>query len=125
MLRWWALIKILTVSEESFYHRRKSPSQTAEVAKMQIASQEMWGGPKRNTVSSDPPVVKAYMGKIPRDTEKGVEFTTTVKTDSYHPVWAFWSEREGKREGVWVEDGYAKIKVSTTFCNQLDDQEIL
>jgi hypothetical protein len=29
----------LTVTEESFYHRRKLPSQTPEVAKMQIASQ--------------------------------------------------------------------------------------
>jgi hypothetical protein len=118
------LLENLTVNEEPFYHRRKSPSQTAEVAKLQIASQEMWGGPKRNTVSSDPPVVKAYMGKLPRETEKGIEFTTAVETDSYHPVWAFWSEREGKREGVWVEGGYAKIKVSTTFCNQLDDEEI-
>jgi hypothetical protein len=109
------------VSEESFYYRKKSSSQTSEVARMQIASNEMWGGPKRNYVSSDEPVVNAYVGKIPRKTEKGIEFTTAIKPDSYHPALAEWSIREGEREGVWVEDGYAKIKVCITFCNQLDD----
>jgi hypothetical protein len=115
------LLERLTVNEEPFYHRRKSPSQTAEVAKLQIASQEMWGGPKRNHVSSEEPVVNAFVGEIPRETEKGIEFTTPVKPDSYHPALVEWSIREGAREGVWVEDGYAKIKVSITFCNQLDD----
>lgn len=89
---------------------------------MQIASQEMWGGPKRNHVSSDKPVINAWVGKIPREREKGIEFTTLVEPNSGgHPVWAEWSIREGEREGVWVEDEYAKIKVSITFCNQLDD----
>jgi hypothetical protein len=67
------------VSEESFYYRKKSSSQTSEVARMQIASNEMWGGPKRNYVSSDEPVVNAYVGEIPRKTEKGIEFTTAIK----------------------------------------------
>jgi hypothetical protein len=41
-----------------------------------------------------------------------VEFTTEVETDSFHPVFAYWS---GNREGVRNEDGYAKIKVTITF----------
>jgi hypothetical protein len=109
------------VTEAPYYHRKKSPTQTNEVAKMQIASQEMWGGPKGNHVSSDAPVVQAWVGKISKNKDKGIEFTTVIEPDGYHPALAEWSEREGKREGVWVEDGYAKIKVSITDCNQLDD----
>jgi hypothetical protein len=121
MLQFCGLLGNLTVNEEPLYHRKKSPSQTAEVAKLQIASQEMWGGPKRNYVSSDEPVVNAWVGAISRETDKGIEFTTAVNPDSYHPALVEWSVREGPRAGVWVEDGYAKIKVSITFCNQLDD----
>jgi hypothetical protein len=33
------------------------------------------------------------------------------------PAFVFWS---GEREGVRNEDGYAKISVSITFCNQLE-----
>jgi hypothetical protein len=34
------------------------------------------------------------------------------------PGLAYWS---GEREGVRNEDGYAKIRVRITFCNQLDE----
>jgi hypothetical protein len=49
--------------------------------------------------------------------QRGIEFTTAVPPDPYHPAFVFWS---GEREGVRNEDGYAKISVSITFCNQLE-----
>jgi hypothetical protein len=106
------------VTEIPYYHRKKSTTQTDKVADMQEESQEMWGGPKGNHLSNDDPIVKAYVGKLSRHRDKGVEFTTIVKPDGYHPSSVEWSVREGPREGVWVEGGYAKIKISTTYCNQ-------
>jgi hypothetical protein len=111
------------VTERQIYHREKSSSQTADVARKQIASQELWGGPPRNYLGSDIPKVKAYWNRLPllsdRQTQmSGIEFTTTVEVDSYHPKFAYWS---GDREGVRNEDGYAKIKVTITFCNQFDE----
>lgn len=50
--------------------------------------------------------------------ESGIEFTTLVEVDSYHPKFAYWS---GDREGVRNEDGYAKIKVTITYCNQFEE----
>ena len=50
--------------------------------------------------------------------ENGIEFTTLVEVDSYHPHFVYWS---GDREGVRNEDGYAKIKVTITFGNQFDE----
>ncbi len=112
------------MTEEPIYHRWKSDSQTAEDARKQIASQEMWGGPTRNYMPSDLPRVKAYTDELPviRNLgikRAGIEFTTEVTPDSStRPGLAYWS---GEREGVRNEDGYAKIKVRTTFCNQLDE----
>jgi hypothetical protein len=99
------------------YHRKQTD---VETAKKQIASQEIWGGPCRNYMGSDIPKVKAYVNELPfmsdgKTKTTGIEFTTMVKPDSYHPVFAYWS---GEREGVRNEDGYAKIKVTITFCNQ-------
>jgi hypothetical protein len=110
------------VTVGQIYHREKSSSQTADVAKQQIASQEMWGGPPRNYVGSDIPKVKAYWNHLPllndRQTKQsGIEFTTLVEVDSYHPKFALWS---GDREGVRNEDGYAKIDVRITYCNQVN-----
>jgi hypothetical protein len=110
------------VTERQIYHREKSSSQTADVARQQIASQELWGGPPRNYLGSDIPKVKAYWNRLPllndlQTQMSGIEFTTIVEVDSYHPKFAYWS---GDREGVRNEDGYAKIKVTITFCNQFD-----
>ncbi len=37
---------------------------------------------------------------------------------------AYWSinpnDPTTEREGLWNEDGYAKIKVKITYCNQFD-----
>jgi hypothetical protein len=112
------------VTERQIYHRKQSrQAEDVETARKQIASQELWGGPPRNYMGSDIPKVKAYWNRLPllsdRQTqESGIEFTTLVAVDSYHPKFAYWS---GDREGVRNEDGYAKIKVTITFCNQFDE----
>ncbi len=42
----------------------------------------------------------------------------------YHPHFAYWSidpnDLTTKREGLWNEDGYAKIKVTITYRNQFN-----
>jgi hypothetical protein len=115
------------VTERQVYHRKQSrqPDDVA-TAKAQIASQELWGGPPRNYLGSDIPKVKAYHNQLPllndRQTQQsGIEFTTMVEVDSYHPKFAYWS---GERDGVRNEDGYAKIKVTIVFCNQFDEDYI-
>jgi hypothetical protein len=110
------------VTGEPIYHRRKSPtSQTEDDARKQIASQEMWGKECRNTASGLYPAVKAWHNKINQVSQLGIEFTTKVDPDSNnHPHFAYWS---GDRDGVINEDGYAKIKVTITFCNQVKDWE--
>jgi hypothetical protein len=106
------------------YHRTETDSQSAEDAKKQIASQEIWGGPARNFHNSHIPKVMAYTGYLPltndqRTKQKGIEFTTLVKPDNgCHPNIPTWS---GDREGVRNENGYAKINVKINFCNQLDE----
>jgi hypothetical protein len=111
------------VTQGQIYHREKSSSQTADVARQQLASQEMWGGPFKNYLGgTDIPKVKAYMHQLPllndRETKQsGIEFTTLVEVDSYHPHFAYWS---GDRDGVSNEDGYAKIDVRITYCNQVN-----
>lgn len=92
-------------SNIAIYHRRESPSQTTEIAKQQLASQEIWGGVSR---LSNIPKVKAYNGHLPEGF-KGIEFTTDVPPDrEMTPNLAYWS---GDRPGVRNEDGFAKIKV--------------
>ena len=114
----------LLVTEEQIYHRKKSDSQTAAVARLQIETQEIWGGPCRNFMYSDIPKVKAYLNKLPMQKdrvtqERGIEFTTKAEPDRGLPRGLIlWS---GNREGVITEDEYAKIKVEIKFCNQLDD----
>jgi hypothetical protein len=118
------------VTEGQIYHREQSDSQTAKDARAQIESQEMWGGPFRNYMGgSDIPRVKAYNNKLPllkdlKTQKSGIEFRTLVKVDSYHPHFAYWSidpnDPTTEREGLWNEDGYAKIKVTITYCNQFD-----
>ena len=86
-----------------------------------MASREMWGRPRQY---SDIPQVQAYTGTLP-DTAVGLEFTTTVPPDAgTAPGHARWT---GPRQGVMVQDGYAKIKVDITKNTQLpsarDDQD--
>jgi hypothetical protein len=106
------------------YYRKESSSQTPDVARMQKESGEIWGGPTRNFMPSHIPKVKAYWGELEQQSPgkkcKGIEFVTAVEPDrGCRPEGVvYWS---GPREGVRVEDDYAKIAVTIAFCNQLVD----
>jgi hypothetical protein len=122
------------VTEGQIYHRAESDSQTKEDSMRQIESQEMWGEPARNNVPSHIPKVKAWINELSLVTdpvtkklikEKGIEFTTMVEPDRCsRPHLPTWSNDPSKpdRDGVRTEDGYAKIKVRTGFCNQVDQE---
>ena len=56
------------------FHRRESPTQTAEDAELQATSGEVWGRTPRNGIT---PTVQAYAGAISPN-QRGVEFTTPV-----------------------------------------------
>ncbi len=117
------------MAESPLYHRIESDSQSAEDAKNQIDTQEIWGTLPRHSNSSHIPKVKAYTDALPlaingKEKQKGIEFTTNVEPDKggrpNKPTWS------GEREGVRNEEGedgemYAKIKVQVKFCNQLDE----
>ena len=78
-------------------------------------------------MQSDIPKVKAYSNQLPTN-KLGIEFTTEATPDECsRPGLAYWSGNPGgedspkNEKGVWTEDGYAKISVEITFCNQLDE----
>jgi hypothetical protein len=105
-----------SVSQIYTYYRTESPTQTAETAKLQQETLEIWGFPPQNIYQSDIPKVKAYKGKLPEG-RRGIEFTTDILPDSgCRPGDPRWS---GPRAGVIVEDGCAKIKVLTVTNYQL------
>jgi nucleoside phosphorylase len=89
------------------YHRLESDNQSIEHLEIQLANQELWGRAPKNYLLSDVPKVKARRGSLPQG-QRGIEFTTNIPTDSYHPIFALWS---GDRPDVINEDGFAKIKV--------------
>jgi len=65
------------------FHRLETTEfQTSEVALLQVASGEIWGGRPRHIYQSEFLVVKAYRGALPKDAsgvrERGIEFTTPV-----------------------------------------------
>lgn len=85
------------------FHRLESTSQTVATGQKQAETGELWGLPARG---SDRPTVKAYRGPLPAGLA-GIEFYTNVSPDDGTPPFrASWS---GPRDGVRVEDGYAKI----------------
>ncbi|CAB9530311.1 repeat-containing protein [Seminavis robusta] len=88
------------------FHRVLSPTQSHEVAELQVQSQEVWGRPRRG---SDIPQVQAYTGSLP-PTEKGIEFVTSVAPDKGTPPGqARWT---GPREGVIIKDNFCRIPVT-------------
>ena len=102
------------------YYRLKSSTQTNEVAKLQVQSQEIWGKARRG---SDIPQVQAYVGELPIG-ELGIEFTTTTPPDDnvppHHVRWT------GPRDdGVTIintntsDEEYAKKSVTITKNTQL------
>jgi hypothetical protein len=97
----------------SIYHRLASPTQTPLVAMKQMEIQEIWGNTPRNGFA---PKVEAYVGCLPVGAD-GIEFTTEVLPDSgCPPMRANWS---GNRNGVKLEDDFAKISVTITHCTQI------
>ena len=99
------------------FHRLQSTTQTDEVAQQQEASQEMWGRPRQYSSIEQ---VQAYTGPLPAQSV-GVEFTTQTKPDSgTAPGHARWT---GPREGVRIEDGFAKIHVHIVKNTQKEPEE--
>jgi hypothetical protein len=97
---------------QPLYHRLRGPTQTAEVAKLQEDSGELWGLAAR---WSHIPKVKAYVGPLPAGRE-GIEFTTEVPPDpGCPPGRAEWS---GPRPGVMLDGEFAKIRVTVTRNTQ-------
>jgi len=95
------------------YHRYQ---QDPSLAAKQQASGEIWGRAARNVFASEIPKVKAYEGPLPPG-ERGIEFVTDVSPDPYSvpgsPTWS------GPRDGVVVEDGFAKIHATITKNTEL------
>lgn len=94
------------------FFRFITPTQTEEDIETQLQSKEIWGKPPRNFYQSEIPKVQAYIKPMSGvNKNEGIIFTTDVPPDSCSPPGtAYWS---GPREGVRIEDGYAKIKVLT------------
>jgi hypothetical protein len=89
--------------------RRESSSQTPAIAKKQEESGEIWGGVNRNIWVTDRPSVDAYLGLL-TEGERGVEFITPIPSDPLQPPGrARWT---GPREGVRIEDGFAKLEAT-------------
>ncbi len=87
------------------YHRLESPTQTAEHARLQEVSGELWGRAPRG---SNIPAAQAYIGPLPAG-RRGIEFSTTVQPDPNKPPGqAFWT---GPRTGVKIEGDFATIKI--------------
>jgi hypothetical protein len=94
---------------EPHYVRRESSSQTPAIAKKQEESGEIWGGVNRNIWVTDRPSVNAYVGLL-TERERGVEFTTPIPPDPLQPPGrARWT---GPREGVRIEDDFAKLEAT-------------
>jgi hypothetical protein len=89
------------------YHRKKThDGQTVETARMQIESQEIWGGCPHNYFQSDIPKVKAFPGELPANCE-GIEFETDIEPDPGSPPGVvYWS---GDRIGVQTDGDMAKL----------------
>ena len=92
------------------YHRKESPTQTAEIARLQEETGEIWGTYNRDFSGGYRllPSVDAFIGPLAVN-ERGIEFVTDVPPDPHSRVGlARWT---GPRPGVRIEDDYAKIKV--------------
>jgi hypothetical protein len=70
------------------FYRLESPTQTPEVAVLQVASGEVWGRTPRGGLG---PTVQAYAGQRPND-RRGVEFDTAIEPHpTGSPFQAYWS----------------------------------
>ena len=91
-------------TQRQLYYRHESPTQSKEVARLQVQSGEVWG---RAPQQSDLPAVQAYIGQLPPGV-RGVEFyTDTVPDTGGSPRIAYW---RGPRPGVRVEMTLLKLR---------------
>lgn len=92
-------------NNEKIFHRKESTTQTPEDADKIEKSGELWGKVPRE---GDRPTAQAYAGPLPPGA-RGVEFDTDVSPDTgCRPHYPSWS---GPRDGVEVDDEFAKIKI--------------
>ena len=111
------------------FHRIKTEKQSYEVAKMQLASQEIWGRP--HMLNGLFPMAKAYVKGLcygeqfgPEcEDEEGVEFTTKVEPDSVSPGGTlYWRHKEG-REGVRkVDDDFVALAAHVYKLNYSEER---
>ena len=79
------------------YYRLETETRSAETARTQQLSGEIWGTYPRG---GNFPAVQAYRGPLPPGA-RGIEFITNILPDSpYGPI-AYW---RGPREGVTIRD---------------------
>ena len=105
------------MSTERVYHRKESPTQTPEVARLQEQTGEIWGTYNRDQMGGRTPFpsVDAFVGPLV-DPQRGIEFVTDVPPDrDTAPRLARWT---GPRPGVRIEGDYAKILVVVTRNTQ-------
>ncbi|NYV74335.1 RHS repeat-associated core domain-containing protein [Streptomyces sp. UH6] len=98
------------------FHRKESPTQTPEHARLQQESGELWGGVSPRLGGEE--AARAHDGPLPEGA-RGVEFYTTIRPRPTFAGQVWWEV--GKVPGVRLEDGWAKINIYITRNTQLDD----
>jgi len=97
------------VQNDPVYCRYESPTQTKQIAQLQVQSGEIWGSGKGPPNTNNVPSVKAYVGPLPPN-QRGIEFTTPIPPDrkSSSPKEARWYHPQ--TPGVILNrQGYAVI----------------
>jgi hypothetical protein len=97
------------------FHRLASSTQTSAVAKMQIGSCELWGGPPNSPI----PCAKAYRNALPT-AKQGIEFTTLARPcpgngTPYEARWYYPKNPSVRRNSL----GYAVIDISVHLNRQV------
>ncbi|MFI2611077.1 polymorphic toxin-type HINT domain-containing protein [Kitasatospora sp. NPDC018619] len=95
------------------FHRKASPTQTDEHARLQQENGELWGGLSR--LGGDE-AAKAHIGPLP-DGARGVEFYTTIRPREAFPGYVWWEV--GRVPGVRLENGFAKIPILISKNTQI------
>ena len=98
------------------YHRRQSPTQTPEHARLQQESGELWGKAPRYGRT---PAVQAFRGPLPAGVP-GIEFATPVRPDSDGGALVYWSSGRPDVETFELNgEEYAKIPIVVTKNTQI------
>jgi RHS repeat-associated protein len=98
------------------YHRRQSPTQTPEHARLQQESGELWGKAPRYGRT---PAVQAFRGPLPAGVA-GIEFATPVRPDSDGGALVYWSSGRPDVETFELNgEEYAKIPIVVTKNTQI------